>query len=165
MSVKEKIEEDLVSAMKNRKELTLSVLRMLVAALRSRQTEKRTKCAKVGVATEDLSRESELTEDEVLETLRSEAKKRKDAIEGFEKGGRADMAARERQELTVLGAYLPAELSDAELHAMVSEALLATGAGTMKDFGKVMGRVMAQAKNRVSGDRVSAAVKEMLGAK
>lgn len=163
MNIQKKIESDLVSAMKQHEELRLSVLRMLVAAMRNKQTEKRTKCAKAGVATEDLVRESELTDDEVFEVLRSESKKRKDAIEGFEKGGRPEMAAKERAELEVVGGYLPSELTDEELHALVSEALLATGAGSMKDFGKVMGHVMAGAKNRISGDRVSALVQRMLG--
>lgn len=163
MSLKQKIEADLKEAMKNKEELRLSVLRMLASALRNRQLEKRTKLAKDGTDSAKLEARSELEDDEAMEVVRSESKKRKDAAEGFERGGRAELAEKERQELLILQAYLPQELSDAELHKLVSEAIFETSASAMKDFGKVMGYVMGHAKNQVSGDRVSAAVKKVLG--
>ena len=98
-----------------------------------------------------------------MRVLRSEAKKRKDAAFEFEKGGRSDLADKEKKELAILEAYLPAELDDAALTAIVRDAVNAAGSVTQKDFGRIMGEVIKRTGGAASGDRVSAIVKSMLG--
>ncbi|KKU52906.1 MAG: hypothetical protein A3H69_04545 [Candidatus Sungbacteria bacterium RIFCSPLOWO2_02_FULL_47_9] len=161
MPLKQKIEAELKSAMKNKEELRLSVLRMLKTAIGNKEVEKRTKLSKTG--TGDLEKESQLTDEEIMEVLRAESKKRKDAVAGYKQGGRTEMAEKEKREMEILQSYLPAEISESELNILVEEAVKATGAQTPKEFGRVMGYVMGKAKNRVSGDRVSEAVKAVLG--
>lgn len=149
----EKISGDLKEAMKARDEKRLSVLRMISSALQGKQIEKRAKVGDQSVA---------LTDDEVLAVLKHEAKKRQDAIAEFGKAGRAELAGKEAEELEVIKAYLPAEMGDAELEAIVSRTLSAMGEVTEKDFGKAMGAVMKETKGQASGDRVSALVKKYL---
>lgn len=161
VSFKQKIGSDLKGALKNKEELRLSVLRMLTAVIGNRSIEKRTKLSKKGNV-RDLGKESELTDDEIMDTIRSEVKKRKEAAEGFEKGGRTDSAEKERKELEILREYLPAEMSDEELKKIVEEEIKSTGASSVKDFGKVMGFVMGKVKNQASGDRVNMMVKQKL---
>ncbi|MFY9461609.1 MAG: GatB/YqeY domain-containing protein [Candidatus Sungiibacteriota bacterium] len=151
MTLKEKIEHDLKEAMKNREELRLSVLRMLSAALHNKEIEKRGR----GVS-------PELTEEETVAVLRTEVKKRKDSVEGFEKGARLELAEKERNEIKIIEPYLPRELSDADLEKIVSEVIAAAGEVAEKDFGRVMGEAMKRAKGHASGERVSAILKKFL---
>jgi len=101
--------------------------------------------------------------DEVA-VLRRERKRRLDAAEQFRTGGRAELADKEESEAELIGGYLPAELSDAELTALVAEKVEQTGAASPKDMGKVMGAVMPAVGGRADGKRVSALVREKLGA-
>ena len=151
MTLKEKIKHDLTEAMKAKEELRLSVLRMLSAALHNIEIEKR---GKTGGA--------ELTEEEMVAVLRTEVKKRKDAVEGFEKGSRMELAEKERKEIKILEPYLPWELSDADLEKIVSEVVAAVGEVTEKDFGRVMSEAMKLVKGQAAGDRVSAIVRKFL---
>lgn len=152
--LKAHIESALTQALKSGDELRLSVLRLLLAALHNREIERRTKSGE--------GRDIPLTEEEVLHVIRGEVKKRRDAIEAYERGGRVDAAARERQELAILSTFLPPELSDEELTKIVRDGQAATGAATEKDFGALMGWVMGQVKGRASGERVSAIVRKVL---
>lgn len=152
MTIKEKIQNDIKEAMKAKEELRLSVLRMLISAIKNRELEKRSKTGQ----------EETLTEEEVVAAIRSEVKKRKDAAGEFTKGGRVDLAEKELSELQVLLAYLPAEMPDDELERIVKEVISAFGTPTVKEFGKVMGEVMKRIKGQASGDRVSVAVKKFL---
>jgi len=159
MTLKEKIQQDTKEAMKAKEELRLSVLRMLSSAMHNREIEKRAK-----------GQGEELSEEEILAAIRSEMKKRKDSIAGYEKGGRKDLADKEIAEAKILEAYLPAEISDEEIEKTINEVL--TNLGMQKpfdtaqgrDFGRVMGEVMKQIKGQASGDRVSATAKKILGA-
>lgn len=151
--IREWITRDLKEALRNQEELRLSVLRMVSAALHNREIEKR---SHGGVPLE-------LSEEEITAVLRSEIKKRKDAAEGFAKGGRTDSAEKERKEEEIIRAYLPAECSDEEVEKTTREAIAAAGASSEKDFGKVMSGAMKRLKGKASGDRVSAAVKKALG--
>ena len=151
--LKEKIQNDIKEAMKAKDELKLSVLRMLSSAVKNRELEKRAKSGKV----------EELSEEEVLASIRSEVNKRRDAIVEFEKGGRQDLADKESAELKILEAYLPQELSDEEVEKMVKEVISGLGEVTIRDFGRVMQEVMKRLKGQASGDRVSSAVKKALG--
>lgn len=148
-------------ALKNHEGDLLSTLRMLVAAVRNREIEKRTKLSKKG-GVENLEKESILTDEETVEVIRAEAKKRRDAIEGFEKGGRHESAEKERRESEILQSYLPQEISDEELEKIVGEVVSGMGDVAMKDFGKVMGKIMQKVGGKAGGDRVSGVVKKIL---
>lgn len=152
MTFKEKIQKDIVSAMKAKEELRLSVLRMLISAVKNRELEKRSKTGK----------EEALTDEEMVATIRSEVKKRKDASGEFEKGWRADLAEKELAELKILEVYLPAEMSDGALGDIVKEVISSFDVPTARDFGKIMGEAMKRVKGQASGDRVSAFVKKFL---
>ncbi|TSC74260.1 MAG: hypothetical protein G01um101433_1084 [Parcubacteria group bacterium Gr01-1014_33] len=151
ISLQAKIKLDIVTALRSKEELQLSVLRMLAAALQNREIEKH---AKISGAV--------LDEEEVVATVRSEAKKRRDAIEGFKKGGRKELAEKEAAELKILEAYLPQELSEEEIEKIVQDVLGQLGELTQKDFGRVMKEVMGRVKGQASGERVSEAVKKFL---
>ncbi len=152
MTNKEKILQDTKEAMKAKDELKLSVLRMLSSAIHNREIDKH----------------GELNDEEVAVAIRSEAKKRKDAVEGFKKGGRKDLADKETAELKILETYLPAEMSDEEIEKIIAGVLSDLGIqkpfdlAPGRDFGRVMGEVMKKVKGQAGGDRVSAAVKKLL---
>ena len=137
--------------MKAKEELRLSVLRMISAALHNKEIEKRGR----GMS-------AELGEEEIIAVLRSEAKKRREAEEGFEKGLRPELARKEREEMKIIESYLPAEPPDEELKKYAEEAIRETGAVSAKDFGKVMGAVTKKVRGQASGARVSEIVKQFL---
>ncbi len=139
--------------MRAKNELKLSVLRMLSAAMHNRELEKRARTGKP----------EELSEEEVGAVIRSEVKKRRDAIEEFGKGGRRDLADKEAAELKILEVYLPQELTNEEVEKIVKEVVGSMGELTPKDFGRVMGEVMKRVKGQASGDRVSGAVRKFTG--
>jgi uncharacterized protein YqeY len=147
MELQERIEADTKTALKAGAKEKLSTLRMLNAALKNKQIDKR----------------RPLTEEEVLETVRSLIKQRKDSIEQFAKGNRQDLADKETAEVSVLEAYLPAQLSRAELEAMVRDAMAQTGAQGARDMGKVMKALIPMLGGRADGKLVSELVKSALG--
>jgi uncharacterized protein YqeY len=146
-SLKERLGEEMRAAMKAREKVRLSALRLLTAAVKNREVE-------VGHA---------LSDDEFVEVAGREVKRRKEAIEAFENAGRTDRAQTERQEQEVLEAYVPAGLSQAEVDALIDQAMASTGAAAPGDMGKVMGHVMGKAKGRVDGKAVQAEVRKRLG--
>ena len=137
--------------MRDKNELKLSVLRMANAALKNRSIEKRGK-----------GLEETLTEEEVIAVMRSEVKKRRDAIVEYEKGNRPELAQKEKEEMVILEQYLPVEMSDEEIEKIVKEVVTGIGDITPKGFGKVMGEAMKRVKGTASGDRVSVAVKKFI---
>ena len=146
--LKDRLRTDLTTAMKGRDELTTATLRMVLSAVS---------------AEEVAGREArELSEDEVQAVLRREAKKRREAAEAYAGAGRAQQAERERAEEGVIATYLPAQLEDADLAALVADAVTRTGAQGMRDMGKVMGTVQAQVAGRAEGGRVAAEVRRQL---
>jgi uncharacterized protein YqeY len=147
MGLREKIEADTKDALKSGAKDKVSTLRMLNAALKNKQIDKR----------------RPLTEEEVLETVRSLIKQRKDSIEQFAKGGRQDLVDKEAAEVVVLEAYLPMQLSREELEAMVRAAITQTGAQGAKDMGKVMKALIPMVGGRADGKLVSELVKNALG--
>jgi len=164
--LKEKILQNLNTALKEKKELELSVLRMLSAAVQNRESEKRTKLwkEKADLPSEELEKKSKLTDEEVLEVISSEAKKRKESIEGFQKGKREDLVEKEKKELEILESYLPEQLSEEEIKKLVQETVSKVGAKEMRDVGKVMQELMPEVKGRADGALVSKIVKESLEA-
>lgn len=151
MILLEKIQADLKETFKTGDELMRSVLRMLLAAIHNKQIERRGK-----------GRAEQLSQEDLLGVVLSEAKKRKDAIEQFEKGGRSELAAKEKSELEMLMNYLPKQLSEEELREKVKEAIVTSGARGEKEFGKVMAALMGQVKGKADASAASRIVKEEL---
>ncbi|WP_345454431.1 GatB/YqeY domain-containing protein [Nocardioides marinquilinus] len=151
-TLKEQLRTDLTTAMKARDSLRSSTLRMVLTAVTT---------AEVAGTTA-----RELSDQEVLEVLTREAKKRREAATAFEDGGRTESAEKERAEAEVIADYLPAQLGSDEIAAIVSGAIEQTGAADegMRAMGKVMGVVQPQVKGRADGGAVAAEVRRQLGA-
>ena len=148
---KEEIREDLNKAIKEKNSLVSDTLRMLLSEISNKEKEKKYK-----------ENKENLTEEEILEVIISEAKKRKEAISGFEKGGRTEQAEKEKSELIILGKYLPEQISEEEVKKIIEEAIKETSASNMKDMGKVMASLMPKLKGSADGALVSRIVKELL---
>ena len=147
--LKNRLREDLTTAMKSRDELRTATLRMVLSAVSAEE-----------VAGKEAR---ELSDDEVMAVLRREAKKRREAAEAFAGAGRAEQAAREEAEGGVLAGYLPAQLDDTDLAAIVADVVTRTGAAGMRDMGKVMGAVQGAVAGRAEGGRVAEEVRRQLG--
>jgi len=167
MSLKEKIQNDLTQAVKEKDGLKPSTLRMVIAAISNKETEKRTKIWKEKPESpiEELEKGSQLTDEEIIQVLQSEIKKRKESILEFEKGKRDDLVKKEKAEMEILQKYLPEQLSEEEIKKLVQEAIGKVGAKEMKDMGKVMAELMLQVKGKADGSTVSKMVKELLSPK
>src|SRR5512142_223888 len=148
MTTRERIEQDLTRELKARNASAVSTLRMLRAALKNAEIDKM----------------KPLEEADVLDVLGREVKKLRDGLESYVAGGREDLAAPARQEIALLETYLPAQLDDEGLKAIVQQKLQAMGPLTDKDFGRLMNEVMKEAKGKAEGARVSKAVKDALAA-
>jgi uncharacterized protein YqeY len=146
MTLKERITEDMKSAMRAGEKDRLAVVRLILAGIKQREVDERIT----------------LDDTQVLAVLEKMAKQRKESITQFESGGRADLVAKESAELTLIQSYLPAQLSDAELDALIAEAMASTGATTIKDMGKVMGIVKGKAAGRADMAAVGARIKQKL---
>ena len=146
MSLLKKFDDDLKIALKTSDFLKVSVLRMAKAALKNKQIDKR----------------GELTEDEILSVLSSLSKQRRESIEQFSKGGREDLAEKERQELAILQSYMPEQLTTEELDRIIIESIKESSAQGITDIGKVMRIVMPRVKATTDGKIVNQRVKELL---
>ena len=146
MSLDEKLSEDLKASMKAGDTARMAVLRLLKTRVKEAAVEKR----------------AGLTDDEILKVVMSETKKRREAIELFEKGGRGDLAEREKQEIALLEAYLPPKLTAEELTKLAREAIAEVEAKDARDFGKVMKVLMPKVTGRSDGSEVSKVVKGLL---
>lgn len=162
MNLKEKINQDFKDAFRAKDELQLSTMRMLLAAIKNKEVEKRTRLSK-SEPIEKLEELSQLDDQEVIEVISSEIKKRKDAVAQYEQGGREELAAKEGKEIVVLSGYMPEQLGEGEIKKLVREAIKKVGAKNLQDFGKVMGALMPQVKGKTDGNLVSKIVKEELG--
>jgi len=167
MKLKEKINEDFKIALKEKKEIGIGTLRMLKAVIFNKEKEKRYKIfqKEKELKEEDLIEKSQLTDEEVIEVISSEIKKRKEAIEEFEKGKRQDLAEKEKKEIEILKKYMPEEISEEEIKKMAKEIIESIRAKTQKDIGKVMAQLMPKVKGRIEGSKVSQIVKELLSKK
>jgi uncharacterized protein YqeY len=146
MHPKDQILQDLKDAMRSGDTKRREALRLLTAAFKQVEVDQR----------------KELTEDDVIGILTSEAKKRREAIEEAEKAGRAELAAQEKYELALIQTYLPQQLSRAEIEKFVREAVREVGATTPKDMGKVMKVLMPRLQGQADGKLVNTIVKEVL---
>jgi len=146
MSLLQKIDDDLKTAMKASDAVKVSVLRMAKAALKNKEIDKR----------------DTLSEDDILSVLSSLSKQTRESIEQFAKGGREDLADKERRELSVLQTYLPKELTQEELNSIITEAIRESSAESLKDIGNVMRLVMPRVRGAADGQVVNQRVRALL---
>lgn len=145
----ERINEDYKNAVKDKDEVKREVLNMLKSAIKYREIELR-------------ATGKELTEDEIVGVIQKEIKKRKEAIELYEKGGREDLVSKEKRELEILESYLPKQLSEEEIEDMAKEIINSIGATSLSDIGKVMKEIMPKVKGRADGNVVKKIVERLL---
>lgn len=141
MTLREKIISDLKDAMKSGDAVRRDTLRMLDSAMKNLEIEKK-------------KRETGLSEEEVLEAISRAVKQRQDSIKQFEQGGRPELAEKEKIELEILIAYLPAQLSKEELSVIVRQVITEAGATSPADLGKIMGQIMGKVKGKADGNLV-----------
>ena len=146
MSLLKRLDEDLKAAMKRSESIRLSALRMAKAAIKNVQIDKG----------------RELSDEEILSVLASMAKQRRESIEQFSRGGREELAEKERQELAVLQSYMPAQLSHDEIDALILQAIQESSARSEADMGRVMKLLMPKVKGVADGKWVNTRVKELL---
>jgi uncharacterized protein YqeY len=146
VALKERITEDMKSAMRSGEKEKLAAIRLILAAIKQREVDERIT----------------LDDPQVLSVIEKMAKQRKESITQFEAGGRADLVAKEKAELDLLSAYLPTQLTESELDDLIAQAISSTGAASMKDMGKVVAQVKQSAAGRADMGRVSALVKARL---
>ena len=147
MALKERITEDMKTAMRAAEKERLGTVRLLLAAIKQREVDERIT----------------LDDGQVLAVIEKMIKQRREAISQFESGGRSDLVAKETAEIGVLQGYLPTQLTAAEIDALIAEAIAATGAASVKDMGKVMGFVKPKAQGRADMGALSARIKQKLG--
>ena len=147
MTLKERITEDMKAAMRASDKERLSTIRMVQAAIKQREVDERIT----------------LDDAQVIAVLEKMVKQRRESIVHFEQGARQDLADKEKAEIVLLQSYLPAQLTEAEVDAIIREAIASTGAASIKDMGKVMAAIKAQAAGRADMGAVSARIKAALG--
>jgi uncharacterized protein YqeY len=146
MALKERITEDMKTAMKAGDKVRLGTIRLALAAIKQREVDERIT----------------LDDTQVLAVLDKMIKQRREAITQFQTGGRADLVAKETAEIGVLQAYLPSQMNEAELDELIAQSIAASGATSVKDMGKVMALVRPKAQGRADLGAVSARIKQKL---
>ena len=146
--LKQRIQDDMKSAMKDGDKRRLGAVRLVLAAIKQREVDERI----------------ELNDEQVLAVLDKMVKQRRDSLDQYQQAGREDLAEQEQFEIEVLQGYLPEALSAEEIDTLIAEAIAATGAESMRDMGKVMGQLKPQLQGRADIGAVSALVKQKLGA-
>jgi uncharacterized protein len=147
MSLKERITDDMKAAMRSGEKERLGLIRMITAAIKQREVDERIT----------------LDDSQVLSVIEKMIKQRKESLVHFQAGNRQDLVDKEAAEITLLQGYLPSQLSDAEIDALIGEAIQATGAASIKDMGKVMGLIKGKAQGRADMAAVGAKIKAKLG--
>ncbi len=147
MALRDRVTEDMKTAMRAGEKDRLAAIRLLLAAIKQREVDERIT----------------LDDGQVLAVIEKMIKQRREAIAQFQTGGREDLVAKENAEIGVLQSYLPEQLTPAELDGLISEAIAATGASSIKDMGKVMGFVRPKAQGRTDMGALSARIKQKLG--
>jgi uncharacterized protein YqeY len=151
MSLKDRIGEEIKSAMKAKDKIRLETVRGIKKAILEKEVALRPKG------------QDSLTEEQEIELLVQQAKQRRDSIEQYQQAGREDLAAKEAQELTIIESYLPEQIDDEELNSVLDEIITSLGATSAKDLGKVMGVAMKQLKGKADGKKIQTLVKNKLG--
>jgi uncharacterized protein len=145
-ALKDRITEEMKNAMRAGEKERLATIRLILSAIKQREVDERI----------------QLDDTQVLAVIEKMVKQRKESIAQFESGGRADLVAKEQAEMAVLQTYLPTQMSDAEVDALIAEAVESTAAASIKDMGKVMAAVKAKAQGRADMGAVSARIKQKL---
>jgi len=148
--MEEKIKDNLIQALRDKNEIVVSVLRMLISAVQNKEIALR----KAGQA--------KLNDEQIIEVIKSEVKKRKDSIEAYEQGNRPDLADKEKEELLILEKYLPEQMSDKDIESIVNNIINSIKDANQKDFGNIMKQVMEEIKGKADGKKVSEIVKNVL---
>ena len=146
MTLKERLMEDMKVSMRNKETLKKSVITMIRASVKQKEVDERV----------------DVTDDEVIELISKQMKQRKDALVEFEKAEREDLITQTKEEIEILASYLPQQLTDEELEAVVRDAVTELNAQSMKDMGKIMGKVTSVAKGKVDGKRINEMAKKIL---
>lgn len=147
MSLKDRIQQDVKDAMRSKDKPRLAAIRLITAAIKQREVDERI----------------ELDDAQVMAVLDKMAKQRRESISQFEKAGRDDLIAQEVMELEIIQSYLPEQLGEDEINALIDSAMQATGASSVKDMGKVMGQLKPKLQGRADMSAVSALIKARLG--
>ena len=147
MSLKERITDDMKAAMRSGEKERLGVIRMITSAIKQREVDERIT----------------LDDTQVLSVLEKMIKQRKESLTMFQAGNRQDLVDKESAEITLLQGYLPTQLSDADIDALIGDAIATTGAASIKDMGKVMGIIKSKAQGRADMAAVGAKIKAKLG--
>jgi uncharacterized protein YqeY len=147
MSLKERITEDMKAAMRSGERERLGVIRLITSAIKQREVDERIV----------------LDDTQVLSVLEKMIKQRKESVAQFQAGNRQDLVDKENAEITLLQGYMPSQLSDVELDSLIGEAIASTGAGSIKDMGKVMAIIKSKAQGRADMAAVGAKIKAKLG--
>ncbi len=165
-SLKTKLQEDLKEALKKGDAERVLVLRQVFSAIVNTEKEKRARVYRKEpqLTEEDLEKKSLLTDEEIIEVLSLEAKKRREAITEFERGQRLDLSEKEKRELEIIQEYLPPQLSEEEIKKLAKEIIYNIGAKDLRDIGKVMAELMPKVKGRTEGSVVNKIVRELLTA-
>ena len=142
----EQIQKDLETAMKDKQQVKVSTLRLLLSEIRNKQIEK----------------QAEVTDEEIIALMRKAVKQRQETIESYQKVKRDDLAQKEKEEMLFLSSYLPQELSASEVEKVVKKVISEIGATGQQDFGKVMSGVMSKLKGHIDGAKVAEAVKKLI---
>lgn len=161
--LKDKLQQDVKEALRAGDSEKRVLLGMVLSAIKNKEFEKRSKLSKTETDIQKLEEASRLNDEEIIEVLSSEIKKRKEAAESFTKGGRQDLAQKEEKELTILMSYMPEQMSEDAIRDIVKKTLADLGLKDIKDMGKAIGAVMSQVKGQADGQTVSRIMKEELG--
>jgi len=148
MSLKERLSDEMKSAMKNRDKLRLSTIRMVISAVKNKEIEKG----------------GELDDSEVEDLIAKAVKQRRDSAEQYRNGDRIELAEKEEAEIVILNAYLPQQMGEEQIRGLVRAVVEEAGATSIKEMGKVMGLLMPKVKGKADGSAVNKIVKEILGA-
>ena len=145
--LKEKLNEDLKKYMKEKNTLALNTVRLVIAEIKNKEVEKN----------------SEITDEEILQIIRKQIKMREDSIQQFRSANREDLAEKEAQELEILKNYLPEDLTDEELDKIIQETIKELNASSKKDFGRVIKEVIQKVQGRADNKKISEVVSKKLG--
>lgn len=148
MTLLDKLSEDLKESLKSRNSIKSSVIRLLKSSIKYREIEKK----------------APLSDDEIIEVIMSGIKQRRESVEQFSKGGRIDLVQQESNEIEIMQAYLPQQLTQEELVNEVKSVMMEVGATSAKDMGKVMKALMPRVKGRAEGTKVSSIIRELMEA-
>ena len=160
--LKEKIQKEMTDALKAGDQTKRVTLGMLMNSVKNKELVKRTALSKTVTDQAKLEEQSQLNDEEILEVIASEVKKRKESIEQFELGNRKELAEKEKTEMAILTAYLPEQMNEDDVRAEIKKTISELNAQGMKDMGKVIGAVVGKLKGKADGGMISRITKELL---